>query len=99
MCWQEMGWGDVCLRAAAACVATASCLAGSSDLGPMQRTLGEHKCICFGCFGSVIWQGALGQTCGGHAAENLLLRGVTLVHQCSLLPGVGKCGHGLLGHV
>lgn len=37
--------------------------------------------------------------CGEHTAENLLLHDVTLEHLCSLLPGLGKCGYGLLGHV
>lgn len=98
VCWQEDG-EYVCLGAAAGCVSGACCLAGSSDSGPLRRALREPKWICLGYFGSIIWQDASGKTSGGHAAENLLLCGVMLVHLCSLLSGVGKCGHGLLGHV
>lgn len=86
----------VCLGAAAGCASGERCLAGSSDSEPLRKP----KRIYVRCFGNVIiCQDASGKTCGGHAAEDLLMHGVTLVHPCSLLSGVGKCGRGRLGHV
>lgn len=100
VCWQEDGTGST--RALVSLlvehperVAWLGALAWR-----LRRALREPKWICIRCFGSVIiWQDASGKTCGGHTAENLLLCGVTLVHSHSLLSGVGKCGHGLLGRV
>ena len=84
----------VCLGAAADCASGVCCLAGSSEEGsqgaPSGFALGVLAALSSGRMPQ-------GRPVVGHAAEDLLLCGVTLVHPCSLLPGVGKCAYGLLG--